>query len=118
MRLALATPFPESTTAAKSTRSNNTHHEDQLFDSIQIIIPSSSNLDFPFMLLNNIFSFLCSSLNQDVVVLDVVVDVVVTAVVDVDVAVEARRTRRPGRLFFISCTRPTTPGTKETQANE
>lgn len=31
-----------------------------------------------------------------------VVDVVVTAVVDVDVAVEARRTRRPGRLFFTS----------------
>lgn len=34
-------------------------------------------------------------------VLDVVVDVVVTAVVDVDVAVEARRTRRPGRLCLF-----------------
>lgn len=36
---------------------------------------------------------------QDVAVLDVVVDVVATAVVAVDVDVEARMRRRPGRFF-------------------
>lgn len=94
---ALAAPFSETKINKHKTtlmRTNLRQHSDYH--------PSNSKLDFPLMLLNNNFSFLCSSLNQDVVVLDVVVDVVVTAVVDVDVAVEARRTRRPGRLFFIS----------------
>lgn len=51
-------------------------------------------------------SFLTFYQLQDVAVLDVVVDVVATAVVAVDVDVEARMRRRPGRFFALcSCCR-------------